>query len=498
MIKSAIRQPRISWADIKVSALFRLVGLGLLSVPVYMAVLVHGNFRSRRMEPFFIIFALAFVLYALGVWTVLLRLSSTQRPASAISHDVASGHRAALVIIFGFSILLNLILLPSWPSLSDDMFRYVWDGRVQAAGINPYRYPSNAPELIHLRDPRIWQSMNRKDAVTIYPPLAQVVFAATWRIFPDSVTGVKLIMIGATLLAGWLLVLLLKTLGLPPERVLIFLWSPLLIFEVAHAAHVDALYLPLLVGALLLRAGSLAHRVSWRHEVGIGILLGLATLVKLYPIMLAVPLWSVRDQEGKRRWRLALPAALLLTILAGYALYIQPGVDTLGFLTKYGKEFFNISPLMHLIINGAKTLGMAWYQPANIGMPLLAALVSLLFVVHPARDARQAIMRCVWLVGIYLLINHNLFAWYALWLLPLIAIDLRFSVRHNGSALAWWVFTGTIALSYTFFIRWQVESWAIWLEFVPLYVLLIGAGGIRIYHHLKRIDRSPQAVTNET
>ena len=153
--------------------------------------------------------------------------------------------------------------------------------------------------------------------------------------------------------------------------------------------------------------------------------------------------------------------------------------------------------LMQLTINEGYKFRMPWYQTANIGMPLLVALISLFFIVRPAREARQAITRCFWPIGIYLLINHNLFSWYTLWLLPLIAIDLRFSLRGPGSALAWWVFTGTIALSYTFFIRWQVENWAIWLEFVPLYVLLVAPGSIRIYHRFKRIDYSPQAVAHE-
>ena len=472
MITPALSQPHFAGTNLKVRPLLWLFGLGGLSGLIYGLVLVHGDFRPHRIEPFFAIFGATFALYAAAVWLVLHLPPSLNR-------------RALLGTIFAFTILFNLVLLPSWPSLSDDMFRYVWDGRVQAAGISPYRHASNAPQLADLRDDTIWQSMNRKDAVTIYPPFAQMIFAATWRIFPDSVIGFKLVMIGATLLAGWLLVLLLKALEQPPERVLIFLWNPLLIFEVAHAGHVDALYLPLMVGAFWLRA---RKRTGWRAEAGIGVLLGLATLVKLYPAILAVPLWSLRDAGGQRRWRLALPVALLLTVLAGYAVYLQPGVDTLGFLPKYGKEFFNMSPLIHLLIDWGVTHRIPWYQFANRGMPLLVGLVSLIFVLFPARTARQAILHCFWPIGLYLLINQNLFSWYALWLLPLIALDLRFSFR---AALAWWVFTGTIALSYTFFISGKEQSWAIWLEFTPVYALLILAAGFNFYRHFKGVPDEP-------
>jgi hypothetical protein len=446
-----------------------LLILGILSLPLYAAVLVHGDFRPRRMEPFFPLFLGLFLFYGLACWVV---LRSAHREALT-----ETGDHGSLSTIFLFAIIFNLLLIPSRPTLSDDMYRYIWDGRVQAAGINPYQYPSNAPELAYLRDSQIWRSMNRPNAVTIYPPGAQMVFAATWRVFPDSVAGMKLVMIAATLLAGWLLVTLLRALGQPPERVLIFLWSPLLVFEIAHSAHVDALYLPLIVGAFWLRVRSPSDRVRWRHEAAIGVLLGLATLVKLYPVLLVPCLWSLRDSQGKRRWRLALPVALGLTILLGYALYIQPGVNTLGFLSTYGHEFFNISPHMRLLINLMKANHIPWYIPGNYGMPLLVGLVSLWFVLFPAQTPRQAVLRCFWPIGIYLLINHNLFSWYILWLLPLIALALE--TRINA-ALAWWVFTGTIALSYTFFIAWKEAQWGIQFQFWPLYILLLLVGFIRI------------------
>ncbi|MBN8595614.1 MAG: DUF2029 domain-containing protein [Anaerolineae bacterium] len=430
-----------------------LAVLGLLSLPLYLLVLLHGHFRPQRMEPFFPIFFGLFMLYALGCWKV-----------------IRSAEKSSLRMIFGFALVFNLLLIPSWPTLSDDMFRYIWDGRVQAAGFSPYRYPSNAAELEPLRDEVIWPSMNRPNAVTIYPPAAQMVFAFTWRLFPDSVTGMKVVMIGATLLAGWLLVHLLQVLNQSPARALIFLWNPLLIFEVAHAAHVDALYLPLLVGAFLLRARAPSSRVSWRYEAGIGLLLGLATLMKLYPAMLAVPLWSLVDDHRRRHWRLMLPITLVLTVLVGYALYFQPGVNSLGFLSTYGGEFFNISPLMGLATDLARDYGLRWQIPGNVGMPLLVIIASLYMVARPARTARSAILRCFWPIGIYLLINHNLFAWYVLWLLPLIALEL--SPRLN-MALAWWSFTGTVALSYTFFLRWREEAWGIHLQFWPLYLLLL-------------------------
>lgn len=440
-----------------------LVLVGLLALPLYLAVLAHGDFRPRRMEPFFPIFFGLFALYVLACYIVLARRRTPSIP-----------------IIFLFAALFNATLIPSRPTLSDDMYRYVWDGRVQAAGINPYRYAANAPQLFDLRDDDIWGHMNRLNAVTIYPPGAQVIFAATWRLFPDSILGIKLVMISATLLAGWLLLRLLRALDQPPERVLIFLWNPLLIFEIAHSAHVDALYLPLIVGAFLIRARTPADRVDWRYEAGIGVLLGLGVLVKLYPAILAPCLWSVYDSLGRRRLRLALPVTLAITVAAGYALYIVPGVNTLGFLSTYGREFFNISPLMRLFTNWASAHRIGWWTLGNYGVPLLIALLSIVFLAFPARTARSAILRCALPIGVYLLINHNLFSWYILWLLPLIALTLQLRPLRFNLGLAGWVFTGTIALSYTFFINGIEQAWALSLEFIPVYALLALAGSIGV------------------
>lgn len=457
-----------------------LTGIGAVSAILYTLVTLHGRFRPGRMEPFFPIFFVLFALYAVAVIIGLRQHGPLTR-------------RATLVIA-GFGLGFQALLIPSIPTLSDDMYRYVWDGRVQGNGINPYRYRSNALQLSHLRDDVIWASINRIDANTLYPPGAQLVFAMTWRVVGDSVAGFKLVMIGAVMLAGWLLWRLLTVFGESPYRLLIYLWSPLLVFEVGHAAHVDALYLPLVVGVLLLRAGAPTDRVAWRFEAGIGVLIGLAALVKLVPAFLAAPLWSIRDASGKRRWRVLLPVALVATALAGYALYYAPGVNLLGFLPTYGREFFNIGPLPRALINVALENPAAcaavyrtfrglstpcWAMPNNFGLIALVGLFSLWCIAFPARTARQAVSRCAVPIGLYLLINHNLFSWYALWLIPLIALDLKPGRRAGmaiNAALAWWVFTGTLAFSYVWFVGSQMPAWATALEFWPVYGLLLLSG----------------------
>jgi alpha-1,6-mannosyltransferase len=434
----------------------RLMVPGGLSLLLYAVTLVRHDFYRGGMLVFLPLCGGAFVLYA---WAIRLVIRCRPQP------------QPSLPLIFGFAAAFNGLLVLNQPTLSSDMYRYIWDGRVQAAGINPYRYASNAGALAYLRDDRIWAKMNRPSAHTIYPPGAQMIFALAWRLFPDSVIGFKVIMVLAFFWGGLLLVMLLRTLGENPAQVLTFLWSPLLIFEIAQAGHVDALYVPIVIAALLLRARAPAERVSWRHEALLGILLGMGTLLKLYPAFLAASLWSVRDALGRRRWRLALPIALVATVAVGYALYLEPGVNVLGFFSQYQREFFNIAPLPMGIIHLGWLINIPWYIPVNTLMPTLIVLVSLYFWLFPARTAREAILRCAWPVGIYLIINQNVFPWYVIFMLPLVAIELR-SWRISY-ALAWWVFSGLIALSYTFFIAGKQVEWTIWVQYYPFYLLLV-------------------------
>src|ERR1700677_75014 len=125
--------------------------------------------------------------------------------------------RGTLGAVLGVAIVLRALLLIPPPILSTDIYRYVWDGRVQAADINPYRYIPADPALASLRDPVVYPQINRADyARTIYPPLAEAVFAAVGRI-SDSVTAMRLAILGFEAVGIICLLRLLPFAGLPGE-----------------------------------------------------------------------------------------------------------------------------------------------------------------------------------------------------------------------------------------------------------------------------------------
>lgn len=463
---------------------FLLLLLGAASLLAYFAALGLGDLRKNTIG-FEIVFFSAFGLY----------LAAAALVVRSPKQDATSS-RGTLALIFSFAVLFRLILLPSRPTLSDDMYRYMWDGRVQASGISPYRYPPNAGEVAHLRkgDRNVWRYINRKPAVTVYPPGAQMAYAGIWRAAGDSVTGFKAAFVLAELFGGLLLMRVLRRFDQPPERVLLYLWSPLLAFEVAHAGHVDGLMLPLLIAAFWARAAN-------RHTL-LGLMFGAATLVKLFPALLLpalVPLSWPLSRETIRA-PLKTLAAFCGILAAGYGVYLFGSASPVGFLPQYFNENFNLG-LAHPLFEIARQAGVPGSALANVVTFGGLAVMSLLLVLRPAASARAALIRCVWLIGWFTLLTQNLFAWYLLWLLPLVALFVepgKFLGFKLAPMTAWLIFSGIIALSYVFFVRWRPVSATQIAEYGPLYLLLALSLAIRCWPAINRLSSLTPDLSRRT
>jgi len=271
---------------------------------------------------------------------------------------------------------------------------------------------------------------------------------------------------------------LLRFFNQPSERILIFLWSPLLIFEVAQAGHLDGLMLVFLILAFYARV---TDRYGW-----LGMSLGIATAIKLFPAFLLFALlplprpWSWRGLHSAAK-----TLGVFVTVLAiGYLYYAIQGASPLGFLPQYFGENFNLG-LAHGLLEIAKQGPVSGSTLVNAITFGGLAILSLICVARPAASSREALVRCVWLIGWFTLTTQNLFAWYLLWLLPLIVLLVepgRFIGLKFAPMSAWLIFSGTIALSYLFFIRWRPISTVQAIEFVPLY-LLLGLSGMAAVRH---------------
>ena len=319
---------------------------------------------------------------------------------------VWNGGPSSRRLIFGIAAVAALMRVPvlcTPPYLSSDIYRYIWDGRVEAAGINPYRYVPADPVLAPLRDADIFPNINRAaSAVTIYPPVAEMVFFAVTRI-SEFVTTMKAAMVGFEIVTFCLLVSLLERSGLPAARVAVYAWHPLPLWEFAGSGHLDAALIAFAVAAL------------WAARRGRGGFAGLflagATLTKLYPALLFPALY--------RRWKWAMPAAFAAAIAACYLPFIAAGWQVLGFLPGYaGEEGFDRAG------SGFYLLGLLRHLPLLVGLPgsvylAVAAfiLIGLGGVFAFKRDVAPPVVAAAGLAVAFTVVVSPHYAWYFAWLI---------------------------------------------------------------------------------
>ena len=317
----------------------------------------------------------------------------------------ARSARSTLIIVLVLAGIFRLSIVFAPPYLSDDIYRYVWDGRVQAAGINPYRYIPADEHLQSLRDEEIYPKINRRDyAHTMYPPAAEAVFFLTTRI-SESVTWMKLTMIGFELITVWILMELLASFGMPRQRILIYAWHPLAVWEFAGSGHIDPLAFAFIALALL------ARRRNW--ETATGISLGLATLAKLFPIVLFPALY--------KRWGWKMPAALVGTIIVGYLPYLGVGpLGVLGFIPGYAQERGIVSGAQFFILGLVdRLLGV---KLPNVIFLSFAGAILLTLTIWPIlkqdNDDRGYVKRGLVLGTAFMVLFAPDFPWYFAWLIP--------------------------------------------------------------------------------
>jgi hypothetical protein len=318
----------------------------------------------------------------------------------------------AIWIVLAAAVAMRLIALAGPPILSSDVYRYVWDGRVQLAGINPYRYLPAADELAFLRDEAVYPHMNRAEtARTMYPPTTQLIVALAAVVTP-GVYGMKLMMALFDALAIGALYGLLRMVGRDPAELLIYAWLPLPVWEFAGNAHLDGAAAGLLALAMLV---SVRGRSVWT-----GIVLAAAALTKFLPAVVVPAFWRPRD------WRLAVAFVLVLVVL--YLPYVSAGWLVLGNLAGYATEEgihsghgFFLLQLLDSIVTLPDWASRAYIAIALGVLGLIGARFAFGGPLPAAPAARLAIQarQAVILAAALLVALSPHYPWYFSWLAPL-------------------------------------------------------------------------------
>jgi len=315
-----------------------------------------------------------------------------------------------LTVIAAVAVAMRIALLPVAPHLSTDAYRYVWDGRVQAAGVNPYRHIPTDPALAALRDEAIFPNINRAEyAPTIYPPAAQILFQAVARI-SDSLIAMRLALVLCEVVIVAALLSLLRRIGQPPARVLAYAWHPLAVWEIAGSGHLDAAMIAVMM------VGLWTALVPGRRLLAAGVL-AVAALVK--------PPAAIALSVAWRAWDWRAPAVAIAVAVALYLPYISVGTGVLGFLPGYLAEERIATAEGFWMVASLKALfgPLPFARPVYLTLALgIVGALALRVALHPDRAPEAVLTRLCWAIFAFVFLLSPDYPWYWLILLPFVAL----------------------------------------------------------------------------
>jgi alpha-1,6-mannosyltransferase len=423
---------------------WRLAVLGVVSFLLYlMGSAWQPPLKWSRHPFYFLWFSGVFAVYLLALLDV--------------RRYVQQPHPVVIPLIVGWALIFRLSVVWVTPGfLSDDIYRYVWDGLVQQAGINPYHYPPNAPELGFLRDDTIFPMINRNWVLTVYPPGAQLFFRLLAWLWPGDLVAMKAVILLADAGSIALLVLLLKQLELSRSHVLLYAWHPLVIVELGISGHLDGVMLPFVLLAFL----CMMQNRAWL----VGASLAMATLIKLYPAILLPALYR------KGGW--PMPLAFFGLVGLGYLLYLDAGPQIIGYLPYYiaPDEFHNLSlrPILMWLV------GLITENPFPY-VKWLSAVILVLVMVHCVRQShktgQQAVQWGLGLIALYLLlVSPSVYQWYLVWLLALVTLT------QSWLTPAWLYWSWAVNLDYLAPLPMFADArYRLYIvEYVPVFAWIIG------------------------
>ena len=376
------------------------------------------------------------------------------------------------LVIVGIGIVMRLAFFMSTPILEDDHHRYVWDGAAVSHGLNPYEL---APAAVHDSthdSSHAWLALRQEGAATherinhphlrtVYPPVAQGAFALAYSLAPWSDTGLRLVWLLLDTMTATLLWLLLREQVNPTWKLAIYWLNPLLVLEVYNSMHMEPVLLAFATGAIVLVARS-------RHK-GACASLALAVGAKLWPA-LWLPLILRMKCVRRSTQVIGASIAALLSLLA-----VAPMVHGLSQSSSGVSAYASGWEMNDSLFIGIQAI-CTLVAPNHAGLAArgIVALFMLALVLYlakqPVRSSIDLAARALTVTAALFLLSPTQFPWYALWMLPPLALSPRPSLL---------VLTITMPIYYLRFrfVDWGIPEWfdygVVWIQYVPVWVLLV-------------------------
>lgn len=358
-------------------------------------------------------------------------------------------------------IVIGLVLAVVWhipfllapPGSDDDIHRYLWDGRVQRLGYNPYLIVPNDSALagLHTSETR---TMNNPHVPSPYPAGAELFFRAVTAVH-ESVFTLKVAFVLCDLAIVFVLLDILRRSGRGMHWVLAYAWNPLLATEVAGSGHID------IVGALLLLISFAALMRRWRAVAAVAF--GLAVAVKFLPIVLLPLYWKrVRVRDG-------LLAAFVTGLL--YVPFLNHGRIPIGSLGTYMHSFRFNDPVF-------ATLERVAAPQFVVGFAVLIGFLTAIWL--RKKSAELSSSGFAWPMAASLLCAPVVYPWYLLWLLPFLR------AASTVPIIIWTV--SMIPIYYVWYLRalghpWSLPGWIVLLEYGAVTI----TGAIILFRRFTRI-----------
>lgn len=373
-----------------------------------------------------------------------------------------------LIGLLAVAILARVILLPSDPILENDYWRYLWDGRVLAHGINPYSYKPLEHALDHL-DVFYRQQIGWKQYGTIYPPVSIMVFAISHLVAPDSLLGLKLVLIIFELATGAVVLLWLKRMNISLKWSSIYFFSPLLLKEIANSAHLDSIAVFFATLSVYLIWSSNKNSHSWVSLAG-WVSLALAVASKLYPICF-VPLFLKVD-----RWRWRGLIIFLGCLILIYGPFVGTGYNLFNGTEAFAKHWiFNAS--LYKVIQKGISITVLFFESSNLISTeivrfllqndrlakICAGSLFAVFVYLRAKALKNIDDlpdEVVNVLGALLILSPVVNGWYLLWLFPFACVT-----RNKP----WLCFSFLIVAGYAWWYSRELALYLKWLEYLILF-----------------------------
>ena len=414
------------------------------------------------------------------------------------------------IIILG--LLFRVSVLPSQQIQEDDVYRYLWDGKVLANKINPYKYsPSEVHEFKELRiqQPEIyyeiynekneqeleklselkWENqkslkyferVNHPDVPTIYPPMAQYVFTLVHLIQPDSIVSMRMAFLIFDLLTLFFIIRILDKLGLNRSLSAIYFWCPLIIKETFNSTHLDIIGISFLFGSIYFLICHRYHLATFFLAIGF--------LGKLYPAIL-FPLYlqaffEISRKKEENPWPILIlnTAIFFVVIILGYIPFMGIGVEILEGLKAYSLYWqSNDSIFTCLVFLFKKVLGnFSTITFLSNTLPIFLSKLTVVFIligvlvwlllknVSLMQEPQKLLKHFFILIALVFLLSPIQNPWYLCWVVPFLCLFPRRS---------WILLTGLVGLYYIdfYFDYQEMQSWAKWIpwfEYLPFYLLL--------------------------